>query len=459
MPRSLLTRWGTWLGLGAGVLAAVGLLLVRVNASLDAEMSLALANERVHIEKITTVRRGARSTHVALLERWLSPISEHATRQARIEKRVAFVRNASDEFAALKRVSAAEDVARAKLVVAVAIWSNRVQQALVAADGPAAVGELRACLDSIDEASDSVLAIDEAAGASSDEHVIVLHRAQAVAQAGFVIIAAFILALAAVGWRRYVAAERGRRDQERTARLRAQFFANMSHELRTPLIAIRGYATLVEEMAPADQALRDTGRSIDREAHDLLEMINNILDASKLEAGKVQLRLEDAMLAPIVERCADRSQVLIGSKPVTLSVDVPNDLPAIRVDVVKLQQVITNLLANAVKFTESGAVRVRARDGNGGTVVIEVEDTGIGIRAEALDRVWKPFEQDDSGTTRRYAGTGLGLAIVRSIVGLLGGEVRIRSKLGKGTCVTVVLPTAAGDTSPAPRTTVRAVHG
>jgi signal transduction histidine kinase len=395
---------------------------------------------------MTAVRRGARSTHVALLERWLNPASEHARRQRAIEKSVAAVRRGIDEFAALERVTAAEDAPRDKLEIAVAIWSNRVLQALIAADGPAATGELRACLDAIDKTSDAVLSIVSKAGSQSDNRVVVLLHTQARMQLAFLLVAGVILSLAIAWWRRYVASERGRAENERTAQLRSQFFANMSHELRTPLIAIRGFATVVEEHERADETLRNAASHIDREAQDLLAAINNILDAAKLEAGKVQLFLEDVSLEPIIARCVQRCRGLVGSKPVAIEVDVAGDLPELRADVVKLQQVMTNLLANAIKYTDRGSVCVRARKADAGHVAIEVADTGTGISPEALDRVWKPFEQEDHGNSRR-GGTGLGLSIVRAIVELLDGDVRIESTLGQGTLVTVVLPCAKRDKS------------
>jgi signal transduction histidine kinase len=433
---------GTWLWLGAAGLLVAGLVLVRINASLAREMSVALANERIHIEKMTEVRRDARQTQVALLERWLAPVSERGERQHMIEKRVTRVRNAIDEFAALRRLSVAEDAARNRFIVAVAIWSNRVHQAMLAADGPAAMGELRECLDAIDETSNEVLAIDSSAGSSSDEQVVLLHRTQGIVQAAFVAIAAGILAIAFAWWRRYLSSERERVESEKLARLRAQFFANVSHELRTPLIAIRGFAAAIEENENADGELRDAGRRIDREAQDLLDVITNILDASKLEAGKVELRLEDVPLAPIVTRCVQRCQGLVGTRPVLLEVEVPSELPRLRVDVVKMQQVFTNLLANAIKFTDKGYVRVRAHPAGDERVAIEVEDTGIGIREEAIDRIWKPFEQDIQRPSRRPTGTGLGLPIVRSIVELHGGKITIESEVGVGTCVTFTLPRA-----------------
>jgi signal transduction histidine kinase len=430
-----------WLWLAAASLLALGLALVGVNGSLEADMSAALGNERIHIEKMTAVRRGARSTHVALLERWLNPANEYGQRQRAIENGVAAVRRGIDEFATLERVSAAEDAPRNELVIAVAVWSNRVLQALIAADGPASTRELRACLDAIDKTSDAVLAIVSKAGSRSDNRVVVLLRAQARMQVAFLLVAVGILTLAIAWWRRYVASERGRAENEHSAQLRSQFFANMSHELRTPLIAIRGFATVVEEHERADETLRNAACHIDREAQDLLTAISNILDASKLEAGKVQLLLEDVSLEPIIVRCVQRCRGLVGLKPVAIEVDVARELPEVRADVVKLQQVMTNLLANAIKYTDRGSVCIRARQADAGHVVIEVVDTGIGIQPEALDRVWKPFEQGDIGNSRR-GGTGLGLSIVRAIVELLHGDVRIESTLGEGTRVTVVLPCA-----------------
>jgi signal transduction histidine kinase len=430
-----------WLWLAAASLLAMGLALVRVNGSLDAEMSAALGNERIHIEEMVAVRRGARSTHVALLERWLTPGYQQGRRQRAIEKGVAAVRKGMDEFAALEPVTAAEDAPRNRLAIAVAMWSNRVLRAVIAADGPASTGEVRACLDAIDKTSDAVLAIVSKAGTRSDNRVVVLLHAQARMQLAFLLVAVGILTLAIVWWRRFLVSERGRAENEHSAQLRALFFANMSHELRTPLIAIRGFATVVEEHERADETLRNAASHIDREAQDLLAAISNILDASKLEAGKVRLFLENVLLEPIVARCVQRCHGLIGTKPVAIEVDIAQDLPELRADVVKLQQVMTNLLANSIKYTDRGSVCIRARKADEGHVVIEIVDTGIGIHPDALDRVWKPFEQEDIGNSRR-GGTGLGLSIVRAIVELLDGEVRIESTLGEGTRVTLVLPCA-----------------
>ena len=429
-----------WLWLGAATLLGMGVVLVRVNGSLSEEMTSALGNQRIHVEKMTAVRRGARSVHVALLERWLYPAAERAERQRGIEEGVAAVRIGIEEFAKLAPVSAAEVAPRNELVVAVAIWADRLEQALLAADGQGTLVDVRAGLDGIDETSDAVLRVISTEGTSSDDNVIELHRRQSRLQVAFVAVAIGILSLAIAMWRRYVAAERGRVENERSAQLRAQFFANMSHELRTPLIAIRGFATIVQEHQQTDAALRDAASHIDHEAQELLASINNILDASKLEAGKAELCLEDVELQPIVSRCVDRCRGLVGDRPVALELDIAPDLPYLRADVVKLQQVLTNLIANSIKYTDKGAICVRARSALDARVVIEVSDTGIGIRPEALERVWKPFEQGDP--TSRRGGTGLGLAIVRSIVELLGGEVRIESTLGKGTSVIVTLPCA-----------------
>jgi signal transduction histidine kinase len=120
---------------------------------------------------------------------------------------------------------------------------------------------------------------------------------------------------------------------------------------------------------------------------------------------------------------------------------VPPELPRLQSDAVKLQHVLTNLVANAIKFTESGRVSIRARSLEGSRIALEVEDTGIGIPAEAIERIWNPFEQADPGVARRFGGTGLGLSIVRGLVDRLGGKVSVESAVGRGTTFSVVFPT------------------
>jgi len=181
----------------------------------------------------------------------------------------------------------------------------------------------------------------------------------------------------------------------------------------------------------ADERVRDYAGRIEREADELRHQIDNILDAAKLESGRAVFCIEDVSLPDVVAKCAERCEGLLAAKPVAFTVELAAELPPVRADVVKLQQVLTNLIANAVKFTAQGHIVVRARV-DGSEVVLEVEDTGIGIPPAALDSIWLPFEQADASITRSHGGTGLGLSIVRGIVERLGGAVGVRSELGKG---------------------------
>jgi two-component system, sensor histidine kinase and response regulator len=227
----------------------------------------------------------------------------------------------------------------------------------------------------------------------------------------------------------------------------AAILTSMSHELRTPLVAIRGFASDVEEHPGVDDTVRERARRIHQEARTLLGMINNILDAAKIEAGQVQLLFEDVSLDAVLRRCVARCQGLLRDKTVALSLSVPEGTPPVRADFVKLQQVFINLISNALKFTEKGRVRVHVRgekDVPEGMVAVEIEDTGIGIAPETLRRIWTPFQQADASVSRQYGGTGLGLSIVRGIVELHGGTIGVRSTPGVGSTFTVLLPRGTG---------------
>jgi signal transduction histidine kinase len=430
------------------ILLACGVVLLGIDREVDAQMSVALANQRIHIEKVSAIRNSARSTHVLILERWLRPLPERGARERAIERAVDAVRLGLEGFAASPALSDEEGGARNQLVTAVAMWSNRVHQAVIAADGPSATGELRALLDAIDETAASVVDIDSRSGIWTDARVSALHARQAWIQTAFGGSAAGILALAFAWWNGKARAERdfqrsehARAELERVEKIRTQFFANTSHELRTPLVAIRGCTALLAEASDVGDA-RDLGVRIDREAAELLGHIDNILDAAKLARGGVEVLLADVDVAQVVRRCVQRCAPLVASKPVEIRVDVAAELPPVRSDSVKLGHVITNLIANAIKFTDEGYVAVRARARDQAQIVLEVQDTGVGIPTEALSRIWNPFEQADATVSRRFGGTGLGLAIVRGLLDSMGGEVTVESTVGRGTTFSVALPTA-----------------
>jgi signal transduction histidine kinase len=228
---------------------------------------------------------------------------------------------------------------------------------------------------------------------------------------------------------------------EEANRAKSAFLANMSHELRTPLNAIIGYAELLEEDAAAEHQRSDL-QKIHRSGKHLLGLINDVLDLSKIEAGKFELRLETFELDEFVDQVVSTMHPMLaknGNRFVLQDDQSPREF---RGDATRLRQVLLNLLSNAAKFTHQGEVRLGVRRGDDapGTVVFEICDTGIGMSPPQLAKLFNPFVQADSATTRRYGGTGLGLAISRRLCEMMGGDIAVRSELGQGTCFTVTLP-------------------
>ena len=238
-------------------------------------------------------------------------------------------------------------------------------------------------------------------------------------------------------------------------RAKSEFLANMSHELRTPLNAIIGFSEIMESgmFGPlGSDKYSEYCTDIRTSGTYLLDVINDILDMSKIEAGRMQLELEDVRLDEIVAD-AMRVMALKGEeKRLVMTADTSEGL-ALRGDKRALKQILLNLLSNAVKFTpEGGKVAVRARI-NGGAAVIAIEDTGIGIPQDALTKIGRPFEQVESQFTKTHKGSGLGLAIAKSLTELHGGAMRIRSTEGVGTSVVIRLPLdgRAANANEAPR--------
>ncbi len=239
---------------------------------------------------------------------------------------------------------------------------------------------------------------------------------------------------------------------ETANRTKSQFLANMSHELRTPLNAIIGYSEMLEEEA-TDEALNSFApdlQKINRAGKHLLALINDILDLSKIEAGKMELYLENFDLVPTVREVAGTIQTLIDKKNNRLVVDCPLDVGTMRADLTKVRQSLFNLLSNAAKFTENGTItlqvsRERGAAEGGDTIRFAVTDTGIGMNEEQQSRLFQAFSQADASTTRKYGGTGLGLAITRRFVRMMGGDVAVESAPGQGTTFAVRLPAQVRD--------------
>ena len=236
---------------------------------------------------------------------------------------------------------------------------------------------------------------------------------------------------------------------------KSQFLANMSHELRTPLNAIIGLTDMMVNNAArfgTDKALEPL-RRVHRAGTHLLGLINQILDLSKIEAGKLELHLESISILPLIEEVVGTARPLAEQNKNVLAVECPRDLPPIETDAMRLRQIILNLLGNACKFTKSGNVTLQvAMALHQGQQFLEIAviDTGIGMTAEQMSRVFEDFSQADASTERQYGGTGLGLSITRRLCQMMGGDVTVASEPGKGSTFTVRLPFAAGDVAEPP---------
>ncbi|QDT01805.1 Signal transduction histidine-protein kinase BarA [Rubripirellula lacrimiformis] len=234
-------------------------------------------------------------------------------------------------------------------------------------------------------------------------------------------------------------------------RLKSDFLANMSHELRTPLNSIIGFSEVLQGIDSLNDKQRRYASNIQKSGRLLLEMINDILDLAKVEAGKMEVKRSDFDLARLVSAQCDMIHSLSEDKNISLSVQVPGGLPQAHQDPNKLGQIINNLLSNAIKFTpEGGMITVSVTNLDRGRFRLEVTDTGVGIAEEDQPIIFEKFRQsrkvlDGEGLTREYSGTGLGLSIVKELAKLLGGEVDFQSELGRGSSFWVTLPWQLSD--------------
>ncbi|WP_246659540.1 response regulator [Ancylobacter moscoviensis] len=233
---------------------------------------------------------------------------------------------------------------------------------------------------------------------------------------------------------------------ESASQVKSAFLANMSHELRTPLNAIIGYSEILSEDAAdnGDEAMVADLDKIQAAGKHLLGLINDILDLSKIEAGRMDVYLEQVFLSRMVDEVKTIVAPMMQKNANQLVIDCPIDIGTLRTDLTKLKQSLINLLSNAAKFTKEGTVTLRlSRDtlpDGAGAIRFDVADSGIGMSEEQLGRLFQAFTQADSSTTRNFGGTGLGLTITKHFVAMLGGTIEVRSEPGKGSTFTIELP-------------------
>jgi len=228
---------------------------------------------------------------------------------------------------------------------------------------------------------------------------------------------------------------------------KSQFLASMSHELRTPLNAIIGLTEMMVANAAkfgTEKALEPL-RRVNAAGTHLLGLINEVLDLSKIEAGKLELNIESVNLAALIDEVVGTARQLAEKNKNHLVVEGADNIGPLTVDPMRLKQILLNLLSNSCKFTTDGEVALKARRVADGSDWIElaVADTGNGMTAEQQAKLFQDFTQADALTARRYGGTGLGLALSRKLARMMGGDVTVASELGKGSVFTVRLPTGA----------------
>ncbi len=235
--------------------------------------------------------------------------------------------------------------------------------------------------------------------------------------------------------------EAQRNQVEEANRLKSEFLSNMSHELRTPLNSINALSQVL--IMQANEKLSDDENNyleiIERNGKQLLSLINDILDLSKIEAGKMDILPQAVSINSLLTIIKENVQTLTENKGISINLNLGDNLPKVETDELKIHQVLLNIISNAVKFTEKGSVNISAKQENG-KIYIDVKDTGIGVSEKMLPHIFDEFRQADGSSSRQYEGTGLGLAIANKLIKILGGDIKVKSKLGEGSLFTIMVP-------------------
>jgi signal transduction histidine kinase len=250
--------------------------------------------------------------------------------------------------------------------------------------------------------------------------------------------------------RLYREAELAKQRLVEADRLKKNFVANICHELRTPVSAIIGYCEVLLNRGFHEDA-RDVLERLVHNGQDLSQLMDNLLDFSRIEAGGVLMQLEMIKLKEILQTLELMGRRIIRERPIDFRVNIDSKIDTVETDPKKLQQILINLLTNAIKFTHRGAIEVTVKAENEeGLLEIAVADTGIGIKAEDQEVIFEDFRQLDGSSTRQYGGTGVGLGVCRKLAESLGGKIRVASELGVGSVFSLLLPLKAGPMAPRP---------
>lgn len=232
------------------------------------------------------------------------------------------------------------------------------------------------------------------------------------------------------------------KEIEKAYKVKSDFLSSMSHELRTPLNSIIGFSSVL--LGPSGDPLTPDQRmaleKVLKNGKHLLQLINDILDISKLESGRMSLSIETEDVATVLSNCIMLVEPLVQSKRLTMSQDMQPNLPTLSTDIVKVRQILVNLLSNAAKFTESGGISIKVTQQQGGIISFGVKDSGIGIAEKDYGKVFEEFQQVDTSNTRKYKGTGLGLPIAKKLARMLGGDLTLESVIGEGSTFTLTIP-------------------